>query len=393
VLSWCQSTSRRREDGSEGEGGGDGPAVCEHGDALPVGRAHVGGGAGAAGRVIAGGGPAGRGQAVVTRAELTAAWDRGAVRFEVRGPGGRTEGEATLPTGYTIADFHVVPEAERGEAWRRYALIQPLLAVPGVSAPGAPSSTISRPVGPAWSGTRARSRRVGVISGPYARQRQGRRPSAVVRGRTPRPAPPHPRRVPLVSLHRRPIVLCQETAQRAQPEAEASLDRAEGDALGVGNLGVGVAGGVGEGERGALGRGQVDEGGTHAADLGVLAGQVVRVGTVGGRGQGRDIDPAVVVAATVIVDGAVAHDGQEPGADAAARGVVGGGAAPDGQERLLEGILDERGVVEDALGQHRGHRGVASIELVERGTVAGRDAGEQRAVGGGRNVHRVLIPM
>ncbi len=72
----------------------------------------------------------GGGQAVVTRAELTAAWDRGAVRFEVRGPGGRAEGEATLPTGYTIADFHVVPEAERGEAWRRYALIRPLLAWP-----------------------------------------------------------------------------------------------------------------------------------------------------------------------------------------------------------------------------------------------------------------------
>jgi len=72
----------------------------------------------------------GGGQAVVTRAELTVAWDRGAVRFEVRGPGARAEGAATLPTGYTIADFHVVPEAERGEAWRRYALIRPLLAWP-----------------------------------------------------------------------------------------------------------------------------------------------------------------------------------------------------------------------------------------------------------------------
>ncbi len=69
----------------------------------------------------------GGGQAVVTRAELTAAWDRGAVRFEVRGPGARAEGEATLPTGYTIADFHLLPERERAEAWRRYTLIRPLL--------------------------------------------------------------------------------------------------------------------------------------------------------------------------------------------------------------------------------------------------------------------------
>jgi putative transposase len=72
----------------------------------------------------------GGGQAAVTREELTAAWDRGAVRFAVRGPGARPEGEATLPTGYTIADFHLLPEAEREEAWRRYTVIRPLLAWP-----------------------------------------------------------------------------------------------------------------------------------------------------------------------------------------------------------------------------------------------------------------------
>ncbi len=62
----------------------------------------------------------GGGQVVVTREELTDAWAGGQVRFAVRGPGARVgkEGEATLPTGYTIADFHLVPEAERAEAWR-----------------------------------------------------------------------------------------------------------------------------------------------------------------------------------------------------------------------------------------------------------------------------------
>jgi len=70
------------------------------------------------------------GQMVATREELTAAWARGLLRFEVRGPGTTARGEATLPTGYTIADFHVLPEAERAEAWRRYALIRPLLAWP-----------------------------------------------------------------------------------------------------------------------------------------------------------------------------------------------------------------------------------------------------------------------
>jgi len=72
----------------------------------------------------------GGGQVVVTREELTAAWDGGALRFAVRGPGARSGGEAGLSTAYTIADFHLVPEAERAEAWRRYALIRPLLAWP-----------------------------------------------------------------------------------------------------------------------------------------------------------------------------------------------------------------------------------------------------------------------
>jgi len=59
---------------------------------------------------------------------LTAAWNEGALRFAVRGPGAQGTGAGALPTSYTSADFHVVPEAERAEAWRRYALI---LAVAG----------------------------------------------------------------------------------------------------------------------------------------------------------------------------------------------------------------------------------------------------------------------
>jgi len=68
------------------------------------------------------------GQGVVTREELTVAWANGALRFAVQGRGARTEKAGARPTGYTIADFHVLPDGERAEAWRRYALIQPLLA-------------------------------------------------------------------------------------------------------------------------------------------------------------------------------------------------------------------------------------------------------------------------
>ncbi len=84
----------------------------------------------AAGRALLVEDQSGGGQAVVTREELTAAWDRGTLRFVVRGPGAQVGGEGALPTAYTIADFHLVPAAERAEAWRRYALIRPLLAWP-----------------------------------------------------------------------------------------------------------------------------------------------------------------------------------------------------------------------------------------------------------------------
>jgi len=70
------------------------------------------------------------GQAVVRREDLIEAWMKGALRFEVRGRGARERGEASLSTTYTIADFHLLPEAQRTEAWRRYALIRPLLALP-----------------------------------------------------------------------------------------------------------------------------------------------------------------------------------------------------------------------------------------------------------------------
>jgi len=72
----------------------------------------------------------GGGHEVVTREELTAAWAEGALRFAGRGRGARTEETGGRPRAYTIADFHLLPDGERAEAWRRYALIRPLLAWP-----------------------------------------------------------------------------------------------------------------------------------------------------------------------------------------------------------------------------------------------------------------------
>jgi len=70
------------------------------------------------------------GQAVVTHEDLCATWARGALTFAVPRIHAHATPETPLPTAYTIADFHLLPEVQRAEAWRRYTLIRPLLALP-----------------------------------------------------------------------------------------------------------------------------------------------------------------------------------------------------------------------------------------------------------------------
>ena len=70
------------------------------------------------------------GQAVVTRDDLCLAWGQGSLTFEIQGGHAWRGTETPLPTAYTIADFQQVPEPQRAEAWRRYTLIRPLLALP-----------------------------------------------------------------------------------------------------------------------------------------------------------------------------------------------------------------------------------------------------------------------
>lgn len=70
------------------------------------------------------------GQEVVARDELTAAWARGEVTFEIHGPHTRSHGTVPLATASTIGDLAGLPDARRAEAWRRYQVIAPLLARP-----------------------------------------------------------------------------------------------------------------------------------------------------------------------------------------------------------------------------------------------------------------------
>jgi len=70
------------------------------------------------------------GQVVVSVAELSAAWARDELRFEVQGKHAAAHTHQSLATDYACADFQQLPERYRTEAWRRYSLIKPLLALP-----------------------------------------------------------------------------------------------------------------------------------------------------------------------------------------------------------------------------------------------------------------------
>jgi len=95
------------------------------------------------------------GQEVVRREDLTTAWAAGVLRFAVRGRGARAEGEGALPTRYTIADVHLLPEGERAEAWRRYRLIAPLLEwAPEARTRQAIEAYLSSPAGVSLAGER-----------------------------------------------------------------------------------------------------------------------------------------------------------------------------------------------------------------------------------------------
>jgi putative transposase len=62
-------------------------------------------------------------------AELIAAWGAGALVFSLGKRNTRRRDPALPPTEYTFGDFGSLPAAVRDEAWRRYSLIRPYLAM------------------------------------------------------------------------------------------------------------------------------------------------------------------------------------------------------------------------------------------------------------------------
>ena len=69
------------------------------------------------------------GQTVVKYNDLLTAWHSGELKFEILGAAKVKSEEAILATQYTMADFEFLPLYLRQEAWRRYELLRPLLAL------------------------------------------------------------------------------------------------------------------------------------------------------------------------------------------------------------------------------------------------------------------------
>ncbi len=70
------------------------------------------------------------GRVVMSQNELSEAWARGEIVFEVHGPQTRKLQDSPLATAYKIADFQRLPPKGRDEAWRRYQILLPILAHP-----------------------------------------------------------------------------------------------------------------------------------------------------------------------------------------------------------------------------------------------------------------------
>ena len=79
----------------------------------------------------------------------------------------------------------------------------------------------------------------------------------------------------------------------------------------------------------------------------------------------------------------VVHDRQQPGGEAAARPVVGRRVAPHAEEDLLQHVLGQGLVGEDAARQREGRAAESLVEVVDRRPVTRPDAPQQVSVQGG----------
>ena len=184
--------------------------------------------------------------------------------------------------------------------------------------------------------------------------------------------------------------LPRDDGKFAQTEAEAGLDRAERLAGPRGDLAMGEAAEVGEFQHmPLLGRERQQRaahliaqaaGGRLRGDIARLVGKGVEQRMVV-RGLRCDRDRAWAGRLPPqLVEGEVAGDAEEPGAEAARIPVEGVRATPDAQEGLLRDFLRHLGLPDDAERKAVDDVRIPRVEQCERPLVPLADAGEERPV-------------
>ena len=94
------------------------------------------------------------------------------------------------------------------------------------------------------------------------------------------------------------------------------------------------------------------------------------------------------------IDGTPVHEGQDPGTRLRPLGPKGGRRTPDAHERLLDGVLSQAVVTQDAEGEPVGDPADALVELCQRRLVAARDERDEGLVREMSEVlpHRPTLP-
>src|SRR5262245_54888857 len=170
-----------------------------------------------------------------------------------------------------------------------------------------------------------------------------------------------------------------ELAQPCEAGEHATLDRPQGHAEPLRQLGLREAAVVRELERLALVLRQLAE---RGLDVRSLLAEVRLLGNARSRRLRRLFEAlaASQVLAADEVDGAAMDEREDPGRRLGALAAVAVRRAPDREERILHGVLRERLVAEDAVGETVGNAAVAVVELGQPLVVPAGDRGEDLLV-------------
>ena len=182
-------------------------------------------------------------------------------------------------------------------------------------------------------------------------------------------------------FHGSSVASARSSRSPREPRKHPALDRTERYPEPFGQLGLGVAAVVGELERLALHVRQLPESTLNPLPLEAEPGRILRRDACRPRDTRRvERLGAPALLAAHEIDGTPVHERQDPGARLRPLGPEGRRRAPDAHERLLDGVLREAVVAQDAEGEPVGDPADALVELCQRRLVAARDERDEGLV-------------